>query len=55
MEHVKLTLTEQEVDIILNALEFAFENSDEYDKDEYEEVLYDLQKKLDEDFDDEVE
>lgn len=55
MEHVNITITEQEADIILHALEFAAENSDEYDKDEYEEVLYDFQKKLDEDYDDEVE
>jgi len=55
MTDVTLTLTEQEVDIILRAIEFAVENSDEYDRDEYEEVLYDIQKKLDEDYEDEVE
>lgn len=55
MTDVTLTLTEQEVDIILRSLEFAVENSDEYDKDEYEEVLYDIQRKLDEEYDDEVE
>ena len=55
MTDVILTLSEQEIDIILNALEFAVENSDEYDRDEYEEVLYDLQRKLDEDEEDEVE
>lgn len=55
MEHITVTLTEQEADIILNALSFASENSDEYDKDEYEEVLYDFQRKLDEDYEDEVE
>ena len=55
MIDVTLTLTEQEADIILHALEFAAENSDEYDRDEYEEVLYDIQRKLDEQTDDEVE
>lgn len=55
MEHVSLSLTEQEADIILNALEIAVNNADEYDKDEYEEVLYEFQKKLDEEYDDELE
>lgn len=55
MEHITLTLTEQEVDIILKSLEFATGYSDDYDKDEYEEVLYNIQRKLDEDIEDEVE
>lgn len=55
MEHIRVTLSEQEADIILSALEFASENADEYDKDEYEEVLYEFQRKLDEEDEDEVE
>jgi hypothetical protein len=55
METNNIPLTDHEVDVILNALDIASENADEYDKSEYEEVLYSMQKKLDEDLDDELE
>lgn len=55
MIHLTVDLTEQEADIIISALSIAIDNADEYDKAEYEEVLYDFQKKLDEDHGDELE
>jgi hypothetical protein len=55
METNSIPLTDHEIDVILNALDIASVNADEYDKSEYEEVLYSLQKKLDEGYDDELE
>lgn len=55
MENIHLDLSDHEVDVILNALEIASENADEYESGEYEEVLYEVKRKLDEDYDDEVE
>jgi hypothetical protein len=55
METNNIPLTDHEADVILNALDIASTNADEYDKSEYEEVLYSLQKKLDEGYDDELE
>lgn len=49
MENIHLDLSDHQVDIILNALQIATENADEYESGEYEEVLFELQKKLDED------
>ena len=43
------------MDVMLNALEIAIENADEYDSGEYEEVLFDVQRKLDEEYELEVE
>ena len=55
MENIHLDLSDHEVDVILNALEIAVENADEYDSGEYEEVLFEVQRKLDEEYDIEVE
>jgi len=55
METNSILLTDHEIDVILNALNIASDNADEYDKSEYEEVLYSVQKKLDEEIDDELE
>lgn len=55
MENIHLDLSDHEVDVILNALQIATENADEYDSGEYEEVLFEVQRKLDEEYDIEVE
>jgi methylase of polypeptide subunit release factors len=55
MENIHLDLSDHQVDVILNALQIATENADEYESGEYEEVLFELQKKLDEDYDFDVE
>jgi hypothetical protein len=55
METNGIGLTDHEIDVILTALDIAAANVDEYDKSEYEEVLYSLQKKLDEGYDIELE
>jgi hypothetical protein len=55
MENIHLDLSDHEVDVILNALEIAVENADEYESGEYEEVLFEVQRKLDEEYDIEVE
>jgi hypothetical protein len=55
MEEVRLNLSEHEIDIVLHALEIALDNSDEYEDGEYEDVIYKIQKELDEDYDDELE
>ena len=55
MENIQLDLSEHEMDVMLNALEIAIENADEYDSGEYEEVLFDVQRKLDEEYELEVE
>lgn len=39
------------MDVMLNALEIAIENADEYEAGEYEEVLFHVQRKLDEEYD----
>ena len=46
MENIHLDLSEHEMDVMLNALEIAIENADEYEAGEYEEVLFDVQRKL---------
>lgn len=51
MENIHLDLSEHEMDVMLNALEVAIENADEYEAGEYEEVLFDVQRKLDEEYD----
>ena len=38
MENIHLDLSEHEMDVMLNALEIAIENADEYEAGEYEEV-----------------
>lgn len=38
------------MDVMLNALEIAIENADEYESGEYEEVLFGVQRKLDEEY-----
>ena len=50
MENIHLDLSEHEMDVMLNALEIAIENADEYESGEYEEVLFDVQRKLDEEY-----
>lgn len=55
MENIHLDLSDHEVDVILNALEIASQNADEYESGEYEEVLFDVQRRLDEEYDIEVE
>lgn len=55
MEDYTVSLTEHEIAVILNALDIASTNSDEYEKSEYEEVNLELQRKLDESYDDELE
>ena len=55
MENIHLNLSDHEVDVILNALEIASQNADEYESGEYEEVLYNVQRRLDEEYDIEVE
>lgn len=55
METNSIALTDREIDVILSALDIASANVDEYDKSEYEEVLYSMQKKLDEGYDVELE
>jgi hypothetical protein len=55
MENIHLDLSDHEVDVILNALEIASENADEYESSEYEEVLYEVKRKLDEDCEFDVE
>lgn len=55
METNGISLTDHEIDVIMSALDIATANVDEYDKSEYEEVLYSLQKKLDEGYDVELE
>ena len=55
MENIHLNLSDHEVDVILNALEIASQNADEYESGEYEEVLFDVQRRLDEEYDIEVE
>ncbi len=42
---------EETVHVMLNALEVAIENADEYEAGEYEEVLFGVQRKLDEEYD----
>ena len=49
MENIHLDLSEHEMDVMLNALEIAIENADEYESGE-EEVLFDVQRKLDEEY-----
>lgn len=51
MENIHLDLSEHEMDVMLNALEVAIENADEYEAGEYEEVLFGVQRKLDEEYD----
>lgn len=51
MENIHLDLSDHEVDVILNALQIATENADEYESGEYEEVLFEVQRKLDEEYD----
>ena len=51
MENIHLDLSEHEMDVMLDALEVAIENADEYEAGEYEEVLFDVQRKLDEEYD----
>lgn len=55
MEGIDLFLSEHEIDIVIHALEIALENSDEYEQSEYEDVIYKIQKELDEEYDDELE
>ena len=50
MENIHLDLSEHEMDVMLNALEIAIENADEYEAGEYEEVLFDV-RKTDEEYD----
>lgn len=50
MENIHLDLSEHEMDVMLNALEVAIENADEYEAGEYEEVLFSVQRKLDEEY-----
>ena len=50
MENIHLDLSEHEMDVMLNALEVAIENADEYEAGEYKEVLFDVQRKLDEEY-----
>tara|TARA_Y100000385_G_scaffold150965_1_gene156564 strand:+ start:313 stop:486 length:174 start_codon:yes stop_codon:yes gene_type:complete len=50
MENIHLDLSEHEMDVMMNALEIAIQNADEYDSGEYEEVLFDVQRKLDEEY-----
>ncbi len=49
--NIHLNLSEHEMDVMLNALEIAIENADEYEAGEYEEVLFHVQRKLDEEYD----
>ena len=49
--NIHLKLSEHEMDVMLNALEIAIENADEYEASEYEEVLFHVQRKLDEEYD----
>jgi|TARA_B100001059_G_scaffold223431_1_gene248398 hypothetical protein len=49
--NIHLNLSEHEMDVMLNALEIAIENADEYEASEYEEVLFHVQRKLDEEYD----
>lgn len=46
MESIHIDLSEHEMDVVLNALEIAVDNADEYDSGEYEEVLFGVQRKL---------
>lgn len=46
MENIHLDLSEHEMDVMMNALSIAIENADEYDSGEYEEVLFEVQRKL---------
>lgn len=55
MENIYLSLTEHDIDIILHALEISLESSDEYEDSEYEDVIYKIQKELDEEYIDELE
>jgi hypothetical protein len=55
MESIHIDLSEHEMDVVLNALEIAVDNADEYDSGEYEEVLFGVQRKLDEQYEIDVE
>lgn len=55
MESIHIDLSEHEMDVVLNALEIAVDNADEYDSGEYEEVLFGVQRKLDEQYELDVE
>lgn len=55
MENIHLDLSEHEMDVILNALKIAIDYADEYEAGEYEEVMFDVQRKLDEEYELEVE
>lgn len=55
MESIHIDLSEHEMAVVLNALEIAVDNVDEYDSGEYEEVLFGVQRKLDEQYELDVE
>lgn len=54
MEEINLNLSEHEIDIVIHALELALDSSDEYEDTEYEDVIYKIQKEVDEEYNDEL-
>lgn len=56
MENIILELSGHELDILLRGLELAIESTDDDDeKVEYEDVMYLIQKEVDEEYNDELE
>jgi len=55
MENIILELSGHELDILLRALEVAIDNSTDDESVEYEDILYLIQKEVDEEYEDELE